>query len=534
MKKPIIQVYKGELAVSGLADRVMSSSSLSVQNPLFCEKVNASTIDKSVISIKDAILSKVRDLAIAAETDKDLYITKSILVSTSWNKNDDVFSPAEVWKARYTPSHKPTNIEHDEKQLVGHITNVWAIDDESGEIIPDDTKAGDLPDFYHVANGAVIYLVWQNEDLQKRTADLIEKIEANDMFVSMECLFRDFDYAFMGESSSNFKTIARNDDTSWLTKHLRAYGGTGEYNGQRVGRLLKNITFCGKGYVEKPANPDSIIFGSQSKVFCFSKASYDDKLEEIEKREIGNIQNEENGVLSNNVNSNQGEDENMTVEQEKLEAQIKELQEKLEAANKTIADFNESKFTSQIEKLDKEVAELKVQVEAKDAQIKTKSEEVDTIKANLEKVEEVKANLEKEIQEVRAAEAQAKRVAKLVDGGVEKSRAEAKVELFKSLADEQFDAVAEEIIEAAKAKYDDKEKDKDKDKEKEKAKEEDDDEDDEAEGAENVEVEPEAAPSLSSSASTEGKEDPNAEARKELADLAIAHIAKVRNRNKKN
>jgi hypothetical protein len=337
----------------------------------------------------------------------------------------------------------------------------------------------------------------------------------------------------MGESSSNFKTIARNDDTSWLTKHLKAYGGTGEYNGQRVGRLLKNITFCGKGYVEKPANPDSIIFGSQSKVFCFSKASYVDKLEEIEKKEIGNVQNKENGVLSNNVNSNQGEDENMTVEQEKLEAQIKELQEKLEAANKTIADFNEYKFTSQIEKLDKEVAELKVQVEAKDAEIKTKGEEIDTIKANLQTIEEVKANLEKEIQEVRAAELQAKRVAKLVDGGVEKGKAEAKVELFKSLADEQFDAVAEEIIEAAKPKCDDKEKEKDKSKG-EKMKEDDDEEDDEAEGTENVEVEPEATPSLSSSASTEGKQDPNAEARKELADLAIAHIAKVRNRNKKN
>ena len=37
-----------------------------------------------------------------------------------------------------------------------------------------------------------------------------------------------------------------------------------------IGRLLRNITFCGKGYVKKPANPDSIIF---SETTDFSKAS---------------------------------------------------------------------------------------------------------------------------------------------------------------------------------------------------------------------------------------------------------------------
>jgi chromosome segregation ATPase len=223
----------------------------------------------------------------------------------------------------------------------------------------------------------------------------------------------------------------------------------------------------------------------------------------------------------------------MAVENDKLEAQIKELQEQLTAANKTIADFNESKFTSQIDKLDKEVAELKSQLEARDAEIKTKSEEIDTIKANLTTLEESKANLEKEIQEVRAAELQAKRVAKLVDGGVEKTKAEEKVELFKSLADEQFDAVAEEIIGAAKAKKDDKDEE-DEDKDKAGKKEEEDDDEDDADGSTELEVELEADASLSSSASTQDDKDPNAEARKELADLAMAHVEKIRNKNKKN
>ena len=45
-----------------------------------------------------------------------------------------------------------------------------------------------------------------------------------------------------------------------------------DYEDHKVGRLLRNITFSGKGFVEKPANPDSIIFDSNH-IFDFSNAS---------------------------------------------------------------------------------------------------------------------------------------------------------------------------------------------------------------------------------------------------------------------
>jgi hypothetical protein len=526
---PNIPIFKGELEVDGLADKVLSSSSIKFNTPILGQsQANQSFLDD--FSANKILCATIKRLAFGSEYDKDLYPTKSVLVSTNWNKNDDVFSPVEVWTARHTPSHKRTNIEHDEKQLVGHITNVWAIS-EDGTIIEDSTAQEDLPDLFHVVNGAVIYAIWQDEDLQKRTDDLIEAIEANEMYVSMECLFRDFDYAVMDESChGGWKTVARNDKTSWLTKHLRSYGGSGIYNNQRVGRILKHITFCGKGYVKQPANPDSIILSSCAKTFCFSKAARIDDLEEFpdsqtEKKE-GDIQNKEDGVLSSSVNSNQGENEIMAVENDKLEAQIKELQEKLEAANKTIADFNESKFTSQIEKLEKEVAELKEVVEAKESELTTKSEELDGVKANLKSLEDVKANLEKEIEKVRAAELKTNRISKLVEGGVDKEKAEAKVELFISLSDEQFDAVAAEIVEAAKAKCKD-----DEDKEKaESAKDEDkekDDDEDDADANLNVDVDVDAEPALSSSASqTENKDEEKQKIQQEVASLLAARIKK--------
>src|SRR3954465_10761650 len=70
----------------------------------------------------------------AAIKDKELYYHTSILVTTNWNKNDDIFAPETVWAARNTPVDKPTNLDHDNNKIVGHITGSWAIDTD-GKII---------------------------------------------------------------------------------------------------------------------------------------------------------------------------------------------------------------------------------------------------------------------------------------------------------------------------------------------------------------------------------------------------------------
>ena len=45
--------------------------------------------------------SSALDKLIAENQDQmDLYYLKSILVSTGWNKNDDVFDPKETWAAK--------------------------------------------------------------------------------------------------------------------------------------------------------------------------------------------------------------------------------------------------------------------------------------------------------------------------------------------------------------------------------------------------------------------------------------------------
>jgi hypothetical protein len=84
-------------------------------------------IKKQKESIKTLVVAQ--DKAIAENKDQyDLYYLSSILVSTGWNKNDDVFDLGETWGAKDTPSDKQFNFMHDEADIIGHITGSVVLD----------------------------------------------------------------------------------------------------------------------------------------------------------------------------------------------------------------------------------------------------------------------------------------------------------------------------------------------------------------------------------------------------------------------
>lgn len=238
----MIRLFKKEIE-AGLASLIQENNSLAYVVPV------------SSIATDRYYSSRAADLA------PDIfYWTKSILASTSWNKNDDVFGKQQLWAARKTAVDTFTNVNHDHDQLVGHITDTWVMD-AAGNVVADDTRPENLPDHFHLCNSAVIYRFPQSrsEAAAERAERLIEEIEGGRKFVSMECVFADFDYAVISPDKK-YSVVARNEETAFLTKHLRTYGGTGRYDGHKLGRYLKSMAFSGKGYVDRPANPDSIIF----------------------------------------------------------------------------------------------------------------------------------------------------------------------------------------------------------------------------------------------------------------------------------
>lgn len=183
----------------------------------------------------------------------DLYYIQSILASVGANKNDDWFLPEEIWAARNTPIHKQLNYMHSETEIIGAITDSILLDVQ-GNLIADENNINQIKD---IATQAVIWTHWGDEALKNKVSKIIASIEKRELFVSMEALFKKFDYMLV--KGDVVKLIPRNQDTAFLTKYLRAFGGSGEYDGNKIYRVLRDFTFSGKGIVSDPANPRSII-----------------------------------------------------------------------------------------------------------------------------------------------------------------------------------------------------------------------------------------------------------------------------------
>lgn len=380
--------------------------------------------------------------------DDDVYQTFSILVSASWNRNDDVFNKEEVWAAKETPRYKPANLEHDEKQIVGGIIGSWPVNDDFS-LIDDSMVVEDLPDFYHILVSSVIYRQWQDQEYQARAEELIKKIENGEMFVSMECLFRGFDYAVVAPDNKNH-IIARSEETSFLTKHLRSYGGTGKYQDHKVGRLLKNITFSGKGFVEKPANPDSIIFDSD-RSFDFSNACLSKNpflcpngvSVKVEEELFSSTERQENLNMSTDILNTQISELREALAD--VQAENKELSDKLSKANVETWEKQIAELTTQIESLEGSIAESNTELESE----VSKSEELE---AKLAAAVTARTEAEDLVQSMQKEKAKADRTATLIEAGLSEEEAAAKIETFDGLNDEQFAAVAETLKSAYMSK----------------------------------------------------------------------------------
>ena len=424
---------------AGLEKRIKSQTSLAYVSQL-CPahtEINNSELNEIISSAHklDSLRSQ------ADVSDADVYQTFSILVSASWNKNDDVFNKSEVWAAKETPKHKPANLEHDEKQIVGGIIGSWPVD-ANFDLIDKNASEFDLPDFYHLLVSSVIYRQWQDPEYQARAEDLIKKIESGEMFVSMECIFRGFDYAVVTPDNKNH-IIARSEETSFLTQHLRSYGGTGGYQDHKVGRLLRNITFSGKGFVEKPANPDSIIFDSDH-IFDFSNAS-------ITKNPFSS----KNGVSVNveeELFSSKERQENLNMSTDILNNQIGELKEALADVQAENKELTEKLSKANVEGLEKRIQELSEASEALNESINKLN---DDLAAEASKSEELEAKLSTEteartkaedlIQSMEKEKIKAARMADLIEAGLSEEEAAAKIDVFDDLSAEQFEAMAEAL-----------------------------------------------------------------------------------------
>ena len=401
-----IKIFQNEIN-DGIGELVKSTASVA-----YCSQ--ATTFKGQQFSEKLASAmenTKVAEKILAENKDQvDLYYLESVLVSCGWNKNDDVFQPEATWAARNTPEDKQFNFMHDENDIIGHITGSYVLS-KDGKSVSDESP---MPEDFDIITQAVLYNSWTNSENRERMHKIIAEIEEGKWYVSMECLFAGFDYALSNESGSK-KVLARDEESSFLTKHLRVYGGTGEYQGYKVGRALKNISFSGKGLVSKPANPRSVIL--KSVAFTVDN---DFNLD------IGDLKMSDN-LLEKQLADVSADLASAKAENEAIKAKIEEAKDK-EFASKLQA------FEATVEEKDASIAEL-------EESIKSTQARVAELEDALAKSQEDLTVAMKDMDEMKKKEKMEKRKAGLVDAGLTEEEVLESLANFETLEDEAFQAV---------------------------------------------------------------------------------------------
>ena len=407
----MIQIYDIE-AEDGLSDKINQNMSFAYQCLV--------SKDQSIYDIEE--IKKSIAGHVESGRNYDLYHISSILASVGINKNDDVFLPEEIWAAKDTPIHKQVNFGHNEKDIVGAIIGS-AILDKDGNKIVDPLNISNIND---IISHAVIWSKWDDSDLQDRFRTIVKDIEEGTLFVSMECLFRMFDYLLIKDDVQS--VIKRTKETAFLSKYLRILGGEGEYNGYKVYRILRNFTFSGKALVTNPANARSII----------SDHLADDTTEEEFKLKSEELDSSVKQCATKLLAENIMDEVAMNAMKAELAAAKAELENfKKAEAEKVSAAINELK--AQNDTLQKQVAELtQVAQAAKEDMEKTKTEAEKDKELMKEECNVKIAEADAKVLAFEAEKVTAQRMSQLAAASVEVAKAEEILKTWASVSNEQF------------------------------------------------------------------------------------------------
>tara|TARA_B100000085_G_scaffold243072_1_gene234789 strand:+ start:1739 stop:3238 length:1500 start_codon:yes stop_codon:yes gene_type:complete len=397
-----MKIYPQEIS-DGVADLVQSSASLAYCAPaILCTGGDAETI---------AFAEKVKAES-ANPKQLDLYYIKSILVSTGWNKNDDVFTPEATFAARNTPEDKQFNFMHNENDIIGHITGSYVVDKEGNKV-----EAEEAPKDFDIISEAVLYNSWTDPENRERMKQIIAEIEEGKWFVSMECLFAGFDYALTDEHGKA-SILQRNEGSAFLTKHLRAYGGTGEYEGRKIGRSLQNISFSGKGLVSKPANPRSVILDA-------SRASSNSVNEDL--LTLGGSDMSDTNVLEKQL--------------AEVRSELASAREECVALQASLDEATSKEHTEAVAKLESEIASQAEAIKTLEESVSAKDATITELQESIAKSEEDMKEKMEELRKMKKKEAVMKRKASLLDIGFDEEEAEESLASYEDLDDATFDIV---------------------------------------------------------------------------------------------
>ena len=213
-------------------------------------------VQKETDDLRKAVASVIK---LPEEKDKqpDLLYFSAIFVSSGANLNHAYFQPSELVKAEGTIVNKALDIEHKEEDIVGHIYD-RVYTDKSGkllnidELASKDTASIDEQEM-HVVIAGIVY--------KNRFPELAGEISEGNWKVSMETYYRDYDVKIgnLVISRNEAESLGLASDESMVGKLAKVIKNKVEIATGTINRILLDLVFSGCGFVEKPANPPSVV-----------------------------------------------------------------------------------------------------------------------------------------------------------------------------------------------------------------------------------------------------------------------------------
>ena len=262
-----------------------------------CQEIGGIDISKANIENLRGLIPTSVDL----EKNIDLMgVAFNAAVVNEFNKNGDGMSTKTAIDSVQQFVHKPTNIEHDKKKVVGHIVSAAFSDYSDSTILVNIDENETNP--FNIALGAVVYKTVDKDFFEtlKRSTDPKSKTR-NTISASWEVGFSEYKIAVGSKNLKDAEIISDPEKIMEMKGMLRAFGGKGVMDdGTPVYRLIVGDVYpLGIGFTMKPA---ANVKGVISDEYKEQKQDVSDE-EETEASQLQKISNKISQNLKNTVNN---------------------------------------------------------------------------------------------------------------------------------------------------------------------------------------------------------------------------------------
>ena len=328
-----------------------------------CENIAGINVSKANIENLRSLIPTSVDL----EKNIDLMgVAFNAAVVNEFNKNGDGIDTKTAIASVQQFIHKPTNIEHNKKKVVGHIVNAGFSDySDSTVLINVDENEKDP---FNIALGAVVYKTVDREffDMLENSTNPKNSMY-NTISASWEIGFSEYSIAIGSKNLKDAEIISDPEKVSEMKGMLRSFGGKGmTEDGRPVYRLITgNVYPLGIGFTMKPAANVKGLISNEYKKEDDTEEEKEESVSNSNKRQAEHLQKISDKIsqnLKNTVNNTKIMDlETLLSELKDSLAEKKFSEEAVAGMTSTFAEAIKQKddeYQASLEAAEKEKAEI--------------------------------------------------------------------------------------------------------------------------------------------------------------------------------